>query len=134
MKSKLFLGPFLPIMTVFIGLSIFIISAPSLLQDWNVDSRLLSGGNKILFLVTGISYWLYTRSLRNPNTQAFIRVVYGSMLIKMLVCLLAILLYVKFAGSINRKGIIGCFVLYIIYTVVEVMVITRLNKKSLENA
>ena len=122
------------IIGVFILLAMAIESLPSFLHDLNIDNKVLSGGNKILFLLSLISYWLYTRSLRNPNPNAFIRAVYGSMLIKMLVCLLATFIYIKFATSVSKNAIIACLVLYGLYTIVEVAIITQLLKKSPKNA
>ena len=60
--------------------------------------------------------------------------VYGSMLIKMLVCLLATFIYIKFATSVSKNAIIACLVLYGLYTIVEVAIITQLLKKSPKNA
>ena len=107
---------------------------PSFLHDLNIDGKVLGGGNYILFLVTVLSYWLYTRSLGKPNPNAFIRVVYVSMLVKMMVSLLAIFIYIKLAVSVSKNAIIACLVLYILYTIVEVAIITQLLKKSPKNA
>jgi hypothetical protein len=122
------------IIAVFIASSIAIELLPSFLHDLNIDSKVLSGGNKVLLIITVLSYWLYTRSLRNPNPNAFIRVVYGSMLVKMLVCLLATFIYIKLAASVSKNAIIACLVLYVLYTIVEVAIITQLLKKSPKNA
>ncbi len=56
------------------------------------------------------------------------------LLVKMLVCLLATLLYVLLAGPPNRNAIIGCFIWYILYTYLEVRILTQLNKKAPKNA
>jgi hypothetical protein len=122
------------IIAVFLISSMAIELMPSFLQDLKIDSKVLSGGNKLLVIISVISYWLYTRSLRSPNPNAFIRAVYGSMLVKMLVCLLATFIYIKLAASVSKNAIIACLVLYGLYTIVEVAIITQLLKKSPKNA
>jgi hypothetical protein len=134
MKNNVLSRGIVFIIGVFIVSSIAIELLPSFLHDLNIDSKALSGGNKILFILSALSYWLYTRSLRNPNPNAFVRAVYGSMLIKMAVCLLATFIYIKVAVSVSKNAIIACLVLYVLYTIVEVAIITQLLKKSPKNA
>jgi hypothetical protein len=131
MGNKVSGRSFLPILLVFIFSSLFIWFARPLLADRNADFRVLLVGNGLLFGVTGISYWLYTRALRNANVHAFLRMMYGSLLIKMLVCLIATFIYAYMAGrGVNRNGVIGCFVLYIIYTFFEVKILMQLSKNA----
>ena len=134
MENKLLGRPFLPIAIVFFVASVFITFGRNLLVSWNTDFLVLMAGNAILFGVTTISFILYSKALRNSNIQVFLRMVYGSLLVKMMVCLLATLLYAWLAGPVNRNAILGSFVLYIIYTYLEVKVLLQLSKKSSKNA
>jgi hypothetical protein len=134
MKNNVLSRGLLYIMAVLFLVNGAVYFLPLFVHALNIDGKVLSGGNYILFIVTAISYWLYTRSLRNPNPNAFIRVVYGSMLVKMLVSLVAIFIYIKLAVSVSKNAIIACLVLYVLYTIVEVAIITQLLKKSPKNA
>ena len=134
MKNKVFGRAFLPIFVVFLVFCLLFISVPSLLQGWNTDSKVLLAGNEVLFFVTAISYWLHIKSLRNPNPHVFVRMVYSSLLVKMLVCLVAVLIYAKLTPVVNRNAIIGSFILYIVYTFMEVRILTQLTKKLPKNA
>lgn len=130
MENKVTGKSFLPILFVFLlsGLSIWL--ARALLAGWNTDYRVLLVGNGILLLVTAISFWLYIKALHNSNAHAFLRVMYGSLLIKMLVCLLATFFYAIIAGrGVNRNGVIGCFMLYIVYTFLEVKSLMNMTTK-----
>ncbi len=130
MENKVTGRSFLPILLVFILSGLFAFLARPLLAGWNTDFRVLLVGNAILFLVTGISFALYTKALHNANVHAFLRVMYGSLLIKMMVCLLATFIYAFVAGKgVNRNGVIGCFVLYILYTFFEVKILMNMTKK-----
>lgn len=133
-NNKALFRAFLPILVVFLLICLLIISMPSVLQEWNTDHRVLLGGNGILFFVTAASYWLHIRSLRNSNPHVFVRMVYSSLLVKMLVCCVAVVLYAWRNHAVNRNAIIGCFILYIIYTSLEVRVLTQLTKRLPKNA
>ena len=133
-NTKVLVRAFLPIFVFFLIVCLLIISIPSVLQEWNTDHRVLLGGNEVLFIVTAASYWLQVRSLRNPNPHVFVRMVYSSLLVKMLVCCVAALLYGYRNHPVNRNGIIGCFILYIIYTFLEVRILMQLTKRLPKNA
>jgi hypothetical protein len=100
-----------------------------------MDYLVLLTGNGILFLATGLSFYLYSKALRNANVQVFLRMLYTSLLIKMVSCLAATLLYLFLAGAaVSKYSIIGCFCLYLLYTYAEVKILTRLIKKLPKNA
>lgn len=134
MKNKVVGRAFLPIFVVFLVLCLLIAGLSSLLHEWNVDRQVLLGGNAVLFFVTAISYWLHIKSLRTSNPHVFVRMVYGSLLVKMLVCLLTVLIYALRSGVVNRNAIIGSFIIYIIYTFLEIKILTQLTKKLPKNA
>lgn len=121
-------GPFL---LIFVVLEAVFLLLAAVLLVWGIDYRVLMWGNALLFIATTISFVLYIKGLRNQNPHAFIRVMYGSMLVKFFVCLVAVLIYGMIAGAaVNRNGILGCFVLYVIYTYLEVRTLLRMNKRS----
>jgi hypothetical protein len=121
MENKKTGRAFLPILLAFVIFSCLILVFRTQAAEWSVDRRVLLGGNGLLFLVTAISFYMYTRGLRNNNAHFFVRMLYGSLLVKMMVCLVAVLVYAMAAGAaVNRNGIIGCFILYLLYTVLEV--------------
>ena len=126
---------FLPIALTFVLSSLFIWIARSLLAGWDMDYRVLLVGDSILFLATGLSFYLYSKALRNANVQVFLRMLYASLLIKMVFCIAATLLYLFLAGGeVSKHAIIGCFGLYVLYTFLEVKVLMQLSKKGSRNA
>lgn len=135
MENKVASRPFLPILWIFVISCVFIVLGRSNLADWKVDFRVLLGGNVLLFVVTAVSFVLYSKALRNKNPHAFVRMMYGSLLIKMFACLIATFIYASLVGRmVNRNGIFGCFGLYILYTWLEVRILMQLSKKSPKNA
>ena len=60
---------------------------------------------------------------------------YGRLLVKLFVCMIAAFVYGFIAGKgVNRNGIIGCFILYIIYTSMEIRVLMQNIKRHTGHA
>jgi hypothetical protein len=131
MENKASGRSFLPILLSFVLVSVIVLVAQAPLTESKTDYRVLLVGNGLLFLVTAVSYYLYSKGLRNNNIQIFLRVMYGSLLVKFFVCLVAVLIYGYVAQqAVNRNGVLGCFVLYMLYTFLEVRILLRLSKKN----
>jgi hypothetical protein len=87
-------------------------------------------GNLVLFLATGTSFFLYYKALRNNNVQAFLRMIYGGMFLKMMICLFSTFIYIMIAGkSVNKAGIIVCLFLYLVYSFVEIVLLLKQSKQ-----
>jgi hypothetical protein len=134
MKNKGNVRAFLPILVVGLISSGLILLGSPLLREWKTDSGVLLGGNELLFGLTAISYLLHIRSLRNPNPHAFVRMIYSSLIIKMIVCMIAVFLYGWLTAAVNKGAIVGCFILYALYTFLEVRILIKSLKKSPNNA
>ncbi len=131
MENKALGRSFLPILLSFVLVSIIVLVAQAPLMESKTDYRVLLVGNGLLFLVTAVSYYLYSKGLHDNNIQIFLRVMYGSLLVKFFVCLVAVLIYGYVARqAVNRNGVLGCFVLYMLYTFLEVRILLRLSKKN----
>lgn len=104
-----------------------------LAAQWNMDYRVVLVGNTVLFIATAFSFYLYSRSLRNSNVQVFLRMMYSSLLVKMVFCLAAVLIYLFVSKEVNKAGIMASLALYVVYTYIEVKVLMRLSKNSTKN-
>ena len=126
---------FWPIAAIFIIVALLALTAHSwLAEQWKMDYLVLLVGNTVLFLATAFSFYLYSKALHNKNTQVFLRMMYSSLLVKMVFCLAATLLYLFVAGKgVNKAAILACFALYMVYTYMEVKVLMRLSKNSPKN-
>ncbi|HLI92307.1 MAG TPA: hypothetical protein VKU83_01800, partial [Puia sp.] len=129
MKNKLYGRAFLPILVVFLVFTGAILFGAPVLKGWNTDGKVLLVANELLFALTAVSYLLHLKSLRNQNPHFFVRMVYGSLVVKMLACLLAVFLYGVFASPVNKGAIFGSFILYVIYTFLEVKTLIKFLKK-----
>lgn len=122
---------FLPIIAVFVVTTIVLIAVPDLTFLWNMSRMVMIGGNAILFLATSLSFFLFARSLDNNNVQAFLRMIYGGMFAKMLICLFSALIYIMIAKKgVSKGAIFGCMFLYFVYTFMEISIIMKLSRKN----
>lgn len=105
--------------------------ARSLLEKWNIDANVLIIGNLILFIATTASFYFYLKSLQDNRAHTFVRFIYTGMFIKLGLCLVASFLYIMVAGKqVNKGGIIGCMAIYFLYTVMEVVILTKLSRQK----
>jgi hypothetical protein len=122
---------FVPIVIIFVVTTLIFILVPSLDFLWNMNKTVMLAGNAVLFVATFISFYLFSRSLGNNNVHAFLRMIYGGMFAKMLICLFAALIYIMIAKKgVSKGAIFGCMFLYFVYTFVEISIIMKLSRKD----
>ena len=123
MKNK---KPFSPVILLFIILNALFLTGRNTLEGWNVDQKVLIAGNILLFVITLISFLLAQRGLKSSNTHVFIRAVIGSIMIKLFVSIIAAFIYISvFKKQINKPALFTCMGLYLIYTFLEVSILTK---------
>lgn len=123
--------PFLPVVLLFIILNALFISANTLLQKWGVDREVLLVGNALLFVITLISFLLAQKALKNANPNAFVRAVIVGIMIKLFVSIIAAFIYISaFKTNINKPALFACMGLYLVYSFVEVSVLTKQLKQK----
>lgn len=131
MDKKTAAKAFLPITLIFLVTSIFFFIGRPFLAQWKVDTDVLIIGNILLVLLTAFSFYQHTRALRNKNLHAFLRMIKGSMLIKMAVCGVAALVYILVSGKkVNSGGVLGFMFLYFVYTLTEAAIVMKLSKQN----
>ena len=122
---------FVPIVLVFIILNGVFVGARTMLQRWGADQDVLIIGNLFLMLITLLSYGLAKRGLTNPNPHAFVRSVYSSILLKLFVCLIAAFVYIAlYKKDLNKPAFFTLMGLYLVYTFMEVSVLTKALKQQ----
>ena len=121
----------MPLLVIFIVVNALLIIPPSLDFLWNMDRSVMIVGNLILFAATIVSFQLYKRSLANNNVHAFLRMIYGGMFAKMMICLFAAVIYIMIARKDVSKGaIFGLMFLYFVYTFMEISIVMKLSRKE----
>lgn len=123
--------PFLPIVLLFLILNGFFIAGKEMLERWNADQSVLIVGNLLLFGITLFSFFIARKGLRNANPHAFVRSVYGGIMIKLFICIIAAFVYIaSFGKALNKPALFTCMGLYLVYTFLEVSILTKMLKGS----
>ena len=122
---------FSPILVIFIVLNALFLVFRQRFEDWGVDSNVLLIANLLLFVITLISFMLALKGLKNPNPNAFVRSVYGSMIIKLFAGMIAATIYISiYQKDLNKPALFGSMGLYLLYTFAEVTVLTKLLRQK----
>jgi Ca2+/Na+ antiporter len=89
----------------------------------------LMGGNILMALLTLITYFIVKKQV-DERPQAFVRGVYSGTFLKMMVCLIAIVIYAMLnRTTLHKPTLFVLFGIYAIYTVLETAVLMKLAKK-----
>jgi len=121
----------LPVFYIFLFIAVLLLIFSNKLAEAGVDTIVLTGANILLFVLSVISFFIVLKGIRHSNPNVFVRSVMGSMMIKMVVCLVATFLYVYFTGdNYNKKSVFIALLLYLVYLSAEVVVLMKLNKNK----
>ena len=121
----------MPIPVIFLITNAIMLTARTTITSWNIDPDVVIFSNLILFAATCISFYFYSRALRNNNVQVFLRMIYGAMFLKMMICLIAAFIYISTAGkSVSKGAIFASMFLYFLYAFVEIAILMKLSKQQ----
>lgn len=119
----------LPLFITFFVLTVIIFAANFLYAEKGIDYVVVMGANCLFFLISLLVFRIQYLAMYNSNPNVFIRSVMGGMLIKVFGCVIAVVAYYFISGTaFNKPAVYASMVIYIIYLVVEVRTIMKLNK------
>jgi hypothetical protein len=96
-----------------------------------VDFRVLMIGNTLLFAIGYYSVRMSTKGLLHKNPQFFLRMVYGSLMLKLFLISIAAFVYIaRFKQAVNKPALFGFFILYLFYAVTEVRLVLQQSKQK----
>ncbi|MFT3908476.1 MAG: hypothetical protein QM737_03555 [Ferruginibacter sp.] len=121
----------IPLFIVFLVFLVIPIVLSDLLLRFHIDKNVLLGANALFFIISIISFFIQKRGMENKNPHVFVRSVTGGMMIKMVICIIAVIGYVYFSGAAyNKRGVFISLFLYLVYLFTEVMIVMKMNKKQ----
>ena len=119
----------LPLVITFLVLTVIIFAGNIFYADKGIDYLVLMGGNCLFFLISLFVFRMQYVAMYNNNPNVFIRSVMGGMIIKVFACVIAIVGYYLISrAAFNKPAVYLSMVIYIVYLVVEVRTIMKLNK------
>jgi hypothetical protein len=120
----------LPFILIFIVFNNFFLFGKNFLAKWGLDHLVLIIANSLFFLINILVYAMQKKALKNANPNVFIRSVMAGMMIKMAICIIAIMIYaLVFNNTFSQYSVFAAMFLYFIYLAVEVRAATKLNKQ-----
>lgn len=120
-----------PLFSLFIVFSSAFIVCRPLLAKWGINADVLVIANIIFFAISLIAFFMQKKALDHTNPNVFIRSVMAGMLVKMGVCIFAVILYRLIAGdAVSKVSVFAAMFLYLLYLAVEVAIITKMNKRK----
>ncbi len=121
----------LPLLISFLILTAIIFSAKLFYTDNLIDFTVITWANCLFFLISLFVFRMQHTAMQNSNPNVFIRSVMTGMIIKVFACLTAVIAYYFLSGRLfNKPAVYISMILYIIYLVVEVRTIMKLNKSK----
>lgn len=122
---------FAPIALLFIILNGLFIGFRERLLAWNFDQDVLIMGNLFLFVITFFSFLIAKKGLQHQNPHVFMRSVMGSIMVKMFLAIIAAFIYIAiYKKGLNKPALFICMGLYLVYTFLEVSVLTRILRRK----
>ncbi|MEY4113731.1 MAG: hypothetical protein RLZ76_424 [Bacteroidota bacterium] len=123
--------PLRPIIWLFLLVNIFTVIFYRPFISIETDPNILLIGNAFICILTLVSYWFMSAGAKSKSTIQFTSSVYGSFLFKMVLSVLIVVVYSKWAGKqMNSNGIIGCLFIYLFYMFLEVRGLMSLFRKD----
>lgn len=122
---------FAPVVLLFVVLNALALAFGSRMAAWNIDQDVVIAGNVFVFAVTFFSFLIAERGLQHKNPHAFMRSVFGSIMFKMFLCIIAAFVYISiYKKGLNKAGLFISMGLYLVYTFLEVSVLTRMLRRK----
>ncbi|MEP7238776.1 MAG: hypothetical protein ABI685_12950 [Ferruginibacter sp.] len=118
-----------PLFITFFVLTAIIFAANIFYTNKGIGYTVVMGGNCLFFLISLFVFRMQYLAMYNANPNVFIRSVMGGMIIKVFACVMAVIAYYFISGAtFNKPAVYASMVIYIVYLVVEVKTIMKLNK------
>jgi hypothetical protein len=120
-----------PLILLFIFFNAFFLLNRNWLSKRSLDNTVLLSANLLFFTINLLIFFLQKRGVKNPNPNVFVRAVLGGTMIKMAVCIIAVMLYVLlWRDSFSKMSVFAAMFLYLIYLAVEVAAASKMNKQK----
>ena len=117
------------VLFVFINAMVFIFK--SFLQLNGFEIRFLLIANAILLILSLSGFFIQLRGLKSSNVNAFIRSIYSSLLLKMVIIMMAVFAYMFItSGKVNKPSLFTSMGIYLLYTSIEVTQLMKIARRK----
>lgn len=121
----------LPLVLLFSLITGIIFISFATLKNNHIDANVLLASNTLFFIISIVSFFIQRNGLQNKNPHVFVRSVMAGMMVKMVICIIAVIAYVYWSGAgFNKRAVFIALFLYLIYLATEVFVVMKMNKNK----
>ena len=121
----------MPLISLFVVVNSLAILFRDRLTGIGFDIDILLIGNFFLFAITVFSFYMLHRGMKASTTAGFLRSVYGSFMLKLLLAAIVVFGYAfLYKEQINKPSLFTCMFLYLVYTFLETRTLLKISKKS----
>ncbi len=121
----------LPLVVTFFVLAVLIFFSGLFFTNGTINFTVLMVANCLFFLMSLIAFRIQLKAMGNANPNAFVRSVMAGVMIKMFVCIAAVMAYVLLSRfNFNKPAVFISMLFYLVYLVVEVALLLKLNKRK----
>lgn len=122
---------FLPVAIPCIIIMFLIVVFKNPLASFGFDVNFLLFANLLLYFLSYLSFIILIKGISSKSSHAFVRGLYSSLLIKMVVIIGALFIYIyAFGGKVNTPALFTAMVIYLIYTSIEVIQLMKIARKK----
>lgn len=120
-----------PLTLMFVILTVLLLIFRSTLEIAGFHFNFILIANIILYVLSIIALRIQLRYIKSNNPHQFVRSVYSSVVMKMLLILAALFIFiVAMDGQINKQAIFVTMGIYVLYSSVEVFQLMKLVRKK----
>ena len=122
---------YIPVITLFVFINVTVLVFKSFFQLNGFEIRFLLIANTVLCILSFSGFLIQMKGLKSSNINAFIRSVYSSLLLKMVIIMIAVIVYIFITGGkINKPSLFTSMGLYFLYTSIEVTQLMKIARRK----
>lgn len=116
------------ILTVFILLTAVFVGMRTVAPAYSFPAMMT--GNVLMAGLSLLTYFIVQKQIKS-RPQAFVRGVYSATFLKLMICMVAVLIYVMlYRKTIHKPSLFVLFGIYAVYTAIETITLQKLAKQT----
>lgn len=121
----------MPVIVLFVFINVMVFIFKSFLQLNGFEIRFLLIANSVLCALSISGFFIQMKGLKSSNINAFIRSVYSSLLLKMVIIMVAVIVYIfTTGGNVNKPSLFTSMGIYFLYTSIEVTQLMKIARRK----
>lgn len=119
-----------PLVGLFTVVCIAFVASKSALATKNITANVVLVANALFFLLYSFTVGLHSNATNHKNPNVAIRTSMITSFLKLFVLIIAVVIYkYTIVGKIEWITVLICMVLYLIYSFVEIRIVSKLKKQ-----